>query len=141
MKNRLVAVVVGLGFLAASLFAVSILYAEVADSFIIKSSLFKERKKNHIEFSHKKHNVDYKIGCAECHHIYKDGKNVFKEGDAVQKCESCHDVVKQKKECTDDEKKRHLQTAFHDNCKDCHKKMTKEGKDTGPVKCLECHPK
>jgi len=130
--------------MAASFVIANGLFAEdVQDSFVIKSSQFAKRTKGNIAFSHKKHAVDYKVACTECHHVYKDGKNVWKKGDKVQKCQECHNVVKKIKECTPEEKKMHLKVAFHNNCfKGCHKKIKKENPDsTIPVKCLQCHPK
>ncbi|MBF0475071.1 MAG: cytochrome c3 family protein [Deltaproteobacteria bacterium] len=87
-----------------------------------------QKTKPGVPFDHKKHTTDYKVKCDKCHHVYKDGKNVFKEGDPVQKCGACH---------TDkmEGKKLKLQNAYHKNCKDCHKEANK-----GPFqKCEDCH--
>lgn len=94
-----------------------------------------KEKKGPVKFEHKKHEEDYKIACTECHHVYKDGKNVWKKGDPVQKCGACHDP-KEKKGNVDK-----LQNAFHKNCKDCHKKEVEEGKvKNAPYKkCNDCH--
>ena len=96
---------------------------------------YAQEKKGPVKFHHKKHQTDYKIACADCHHVYKDGKNVWKQGDPVQKCSACHDL-KEKKGNADK-----LQNAFHKNCKDCHKKEVEEGKvKNAPFKkCNECH--
>ena len=113
--------------------------AAAPDEVVIKSSLWKNKKYEDAKLSHKKHAEDYKIQCDQCHHIYKDGKNTWKEGDKVEKCEACHTSAKTGKdlrEASAEEKKLSLYTAFHDNCKDCHKKEQK-----GPVKCIECHAK
>jgi hypothetical protein len=60
-----------------------------------------------------------------------DGKNTWKEGDEVKTCVSCHDPEKTQ------DKVVKLQTAFHNDCKECHKKS---GKDTAPAtKCNGCH--
>jgi predicted CXXCH cytochrome family protein len=86
--------------------------------------------------THKKHSADYKIACAECHHVYEGGKNVFKEGDPVQKCSGCHDAVKS------EGKVKKLMLAYHKNCQGCHKEMNKAGEKTGPTrKCNDCHAK
>ncbi len=61
----------------------------------IKSDVYKRHRKGPVPFSHQKH-IDSKIACTECHHVYKDGKNVFKEGDPVQKCSACHDAKETK---------------------------------------------
>ena len=97
---------------------------------IYNEDVFGKTKKGPVEFSHNKHNKDYGVACAECHHNDKyDGKtNNWKEGDAVQKCSECH---KKNKEGKLDK----LQNAFHKNCKNCHKEAKK-----GPYKkCAECH--
>lgn len=112
---------------------------EPPDEIVIHSKLWPKKKYMDTKFSHAKHVTEYKIECNECHHVYEGGKNVWKRGDKVQSCETCHNVAKTGKELREasaDEKKRSLYTAFHDNCKECHKKEKK-----GPVKCLECHAK
>ena len=60
----------------------------------MESKLFPEHTKAIVTFTHKKHNVDYKIACADCHHDYKDGKNVWKDGDEVKRCDACHTEAK-----------------------------------------------
>lgn len=99
-------------------------------------AFFKEgkRTKPPVEFSHLKHEKQHKIACNECHHVYKDGKNTWKQSDKVQKCSECHKAVEEGKTLT-------LQNAFHKNCKDCHTKLKTAGKKTGPVLCAQCHVK
>jgi len=110
---------------------------KVADSFKIDNdkALFKDgkRTKAAVDMTHKKHAETYKIACAECHHVYKDGKNIWKQGDKVQKCGECHKAADQGKTLA-------LQLAYHKNCKDCHTKLKTEGKKTGPTVCAQCHP-
>jgi hypothetical protein len=99
----------------------------------IDNKVYKDDKKGAVEFSHLKHTKDYKATCTDCHHEYKDGKNIWKAGDAVKKCSACHDPE------NDQGNAKKLQTAYHNNCKDCHKKS---GKDTAPsTKCNDCHAK
>jgi len=134
-KKRLTLLTVVLsGFLFLS---VGILIAaDVPDQVLIENTGYAKDKKGPVKFNHKKHSADYKIACTECHHVYKDGKNVFKEGDKVQKCSACHNPEKK------EGKVMKLQNAFHKNCKDCHKELGKEGKPTGPFKkCNDCHEK
>jgi cytochrome c553 len=89
--------------------------------------------KGPVVFHHLKHSKDYKVACTDCHHEYKDGKNIWKEGTAVKTCVTCHDPEK------DQDNAKKLQTAFHTNCKECHKKS---GKETAPsTKCNDCHSK
>jgi hypothetical protein len=105
----------------------------------IYSDTYEKSKKKHkygpTPLSHKKHNIDYKLSCTECHHVYEGGKNVFKEGDPVQKCLECHDVKKSKG------KQKKLTLAYHKNCQGCHKDLKKAKKKTGPIKCNDCHVK
>ena len=42
-------------------------------------------------FAHKRHAIDFQISCGECHHVYEDGQNIWKEGMPIQKCSECHD--------------------------------------------------
>jgi hypothetical protein len=94
---------------------------------------FKVHKKGPVTFSHKKHSQEYKVACTECHHKYRDGYNVWKEGDPVKKCSACHDP--EKKQGSADK----LNFAFHKNCRGCHKEL--KGKQ-GPWKnCNDCHEK
>lgn len=110
---------------------------KVPDTFKIDNdkALFKsgKRTKAAVEYTHKKHAETYKIACSECHHVFKDGKNVWKQGDKVQKCNECHKAEAKGKQLE-------LQLAFHKNCKDCHTKLKTEGKKTGPTTCAQCHP-
>lgn len=115
-------------FLGAFCLAGIAVAVDSPDSVKLYDDAFTKKKKGPVEFSHKKHHDEYGVGCTDCHHVYKDGQNVWKEGDAVQKCAECH---KLKKEGDVDK----LQNAFHNNCKDCHKELKK-----GPYeKCNDCH--
>jgi hypothetical protein len=98
-------------------------------------SFFKDSKRTKpaVEYTHLKHEKDHKVACTECHHIYKDGKNTWKQGTSkVQKCTECHKAADQGKTLS-------LQNAFHKNCKDCHTKLKTEGKKPGPTLCAQCH--
>jgi hypothetical protein len=112
----------------------------IPDKLEIENKGYKKDKKNRVLFSHKKHETatkdkGYGVACTDCHHVYKDGKNVWKEGDHVDKCNKCHDPKKNTEE--NGVKVIKLQNAFHKNCKTCHKKEKK-----GPFKkCNECHVK
>lgn len=110
---------------------------EVEDVFILETKDMKPKDlKPGVGFTHLKHSVDYKIGCAECHHVFEDGKNVWKEGDKVDKCIACHDMKKKGPA----KKQYKLKNAFHKNCQNCHKDLAKAKKPTGPTKkCAECH--
>jgi hypothetical protein len=96
-----------------------------------------------VELTHKKHAEDYKIACSQCHHIYKDGKNVWKEGDPVEKCSKCHTnmVIEGEKKLSPEDQKLNLKLAFHNDCQGCHQKLKKDKPDSkAPVTCAQCHP-
>jgi len=111
----------------------------VPDKVKIENKGYKKDKKGPVELDHKKHAVDYKIACADCHHKYEKDKNVWK-GDAakfdhVDKCSKCHDLNENTEQ--DGMKVMKLQNAYHKNCKTCHKEKGK-----GPFKkCNDCHAK
>jgi len=148
MKNRAVLVLIvsalGVAFLFVGVHATQ----QAPDAVTMHSPVFEKHKKALVTFTHKKHNVDYKIPCVDCHHVYKDDKNVWKEGDEVQKCMYCHSEAKAPKaeegapKLSKAEKiKKYYYSAIHENCVGCHKALKKEAKPTGPAACKECHPK
>ena len=79
-------------------------------------------------FSHSKHK---EYACTECHHDYKEGKNVWREGQEVKLCNVCHKETRSEII--------NLEKAYHDKCVTCHKKLKKEKKKTGPTSCSKCH--
>lgn len=112
----------------------------------IQAKLWSEHTKGPVNFHHKKHQEEYKIKCDQCHHVYKDGKNTWKEGDKVQKCEECHNepTIKGEKKLSADKQKLNLKIAFHENCQGCHKEMKKKDKAKYgkiPTTCIKCHTK
>ena len=117
--------------------------ADAPDSITLKPGLWANLTKAPVVLSHKKHAEEYKIACADCHHVYKDGKNVYKQGDAVDKCDKCHTepTIQGEKKLPPDQKKLNLKLAYHDNCIGCHQKLKKEKPDSKiPVTCAQCHP-
>ena len=129
----LAVVFTGLLFLAAG----ALTAADVPDELCISEKGYQADKKGPVKLTHKKHSVDYKVACTDCHHDYKDGKNVWKEGAPVKKCIACHDPLNKKGKVDK------LQVAYHKNCKNCHKALIKEGKSKkAPFKkCNDCHEK
>ena len=108
--------------------------ADAPETIVIDGKNYKKDIKGPVTFHHAKHNSDYGLACTECHHVYVDGENVWKEGDNVDTCDKCHDPLKS------DGNVKKLMLAFHNNCKDCHKKAAKEeGKKAPYKKCDECH--
>jgi hypothetical protein len=110
---------------------------EMPDYIELDKDVYQSNRKGPVPFEHLMHAEDYEVACNECHHVYEEGKNVWEEGDPVQKCGECHDPSETK----GDVKK--LRLAFHKNCKNCHKKLVKEGiSDAAPYrKCNDCHEK
>ena len=112
---------------------------DVPDNIELKSSVYKKHRKPIVTLSHKKHAEEYKVACTDCHHVFKDGKNVWKEGDPVQKCEECHSKAKaspdERKSMSKEERMKVFHyDAIHENCKGCHKEQKK-----GPISCKDCH--
>ena len=91
------------------------------DDIVIENEGYETDRKGPVEFSHLAHMEDYEIECMGCHHDYQDGKNVWDEGDSVEKCVSCHDPLKSEGNV------KKLKTAYHKNCKKCHQDLAKEG--------------
>jgi len=116
-KNKVFSSIV---VMVASLFSLVVvgIAAQVADEMVIKSALWPTPTKAAVPFTHKKHSVDYKIACTDCHHKFEGGKNVWKEGDAVDKCEVCHNepTVQGEKKLPPEQQKLNLKLAFHENC-------------------------
>lgn len=103
----------------------------------IDHDVYPSDRKGPVPFEHEMHLADYEIACSKCHHVYKDGKNIWEEGDPVQKCASCHDPSKSEGNV------KNLRLAFHKNCKGCHRELNKEGQsDAAPFRrCSGCHEK
>jgi len=136
MKKRILAtnilILAGLVFFVAGVLNAAGVVTPPTD-ITINNQGYKNITKGPVLFHHQKHSSDYKVACTECHHVYKDGKNVWKQGDEVKKCSVCHDPEKAQ------DKVLSLQNAYHTDCKECHKKS---GKDTAPsTKCNGCHAK
>ncbi len=145
-------------FLAAGIaviFVATGLYAgtDVPDTITMNFNQYKKRtkqppKSKFIEFTHKKHSVDYKISCGECHHD-KDNKPLdLKAGDNVQKCVECHTKLeKEKRKKGEEADILVLENAMHGNCIDCHEKVNikagdpKGKKGPAPTSCTKCHLK
>ena len=143
---RLIMGVLAIGALLAigSTIAMS---GEVPATITIKDAGFAKVKKAAVPFTHERHFKDMNIACAECHHNYQHGKNVWKEGDPVKKCSECHKENAAEKNSLTFCKKAYpagkapgLKCAYHMNCLGCHKAMKKEGKKA-PTSCTKCHPK
>jgi len=134
----------------AALFLTTSLYAgkTVSDIIRMENKAYKKHTRTVLEFTHKKHIEDYKIGCGECHHDENNKKlDNLKIGDDVKNCIECHtkpDYIKGKKAkgLSRPEKRQYHANAIHDNCKGCHKDFNKKNKGKkAPTSCKACHPK
>ena len=95
---------------------------------IVKSDTFTNPQRPSAVFRHVAHNEKAAIeNCAECHHVYEDGKLVDNESSEDKRCSDCHGLA-------DSGRQPGLMKAFHLNCKGCH-----QDKKKGPVMCGECH--
>lgn len=100
------------------------------DMTAVDNSVFSNPQRTPSVFVHDEHNEAADIyDCAECHHVYADGKLVEGESSEDQRCSECHDL-----EGSDDQPA--LIQAFHTHCKGCHQELKK-----GPIMCGECHKK
>ncbi len=134
MKHRgrvLLALILGVAVLAAFTLAYAATKAPDKDISIESKDVFTAPKKGPVTFSHAKHK---EAPCTTCHHEYKDGQNVWKEGQEVKKCGACHKLEAKDKVVG-------LEKAYHDRCQGCHKKLKQEKKKTGPTVCAKCHAK
>lgn len=119
------------------------------DILVINNKNYKKDRKEPSRFEHKKHAMEYKITCFECHHEYraadkeapaepdKEKENLYNPWKETKKCAECHDPLVKK----DNAPK--LQAAYHLNCKGCHEEK-KIYKDKSPLeyrKCTTCHQK
>ena len=109
---------------------------EAPEEIVINNQVYKTDRKGSVLFSHSEHADGYVESCDGCHHEYKDGQNIWEEGQPVKKCSSCHDPSKRVG------KIRKLNIAFHKNCKGCHRELAKEGPTQAPYRqCTDCHEK
>jgi hypothetical protein len=83
-----------------------------------------QKEKGAVSFDHKGH-ADRMKNCKLCHHKEEDGKE--------QKCSTatCHGAKAEGKKLV-------LKEAFHQNCRECHKK---DATKKAPTKCEGCHAK
>jgi hypothetical protein len=72
-------------------------------------------------FTHERHAKEYGTTCDACHHVYEDGKNVWKAGMRVKKCARCHDdpALQGREELVAGFQLKNMVT--HPSCKDCHR--------------------
>ena len=135
----------------ATIFGFAVMYAatgafagtEVADMIKMENKAYEKHTKAIVDFSHKKHNVEYKNDCGVCHHD-ENNKPIegLKIGDNVQGCIECHKIPGKFKKDSPGKKLDYHADAIHKNCVDCHKAINKAaGNKNAPATCTKCHPK
>jgi len=131
-----IAVFTGLLFLAVGILSANVV-TPPPDEVLIQNLGYKKDKKGPVLLTHKRHVDTYNVTCTDCHHDYKDGKNMWNEGMPVKKCSACHDPLKKQG------KVMKLNSSYHRNCKSCHKEICKtdKSKHAPYKKCTKCHQK
>ena len=101
-----------------------------------------------VQFQHKKHQVDYKLQCSDCHHDNDAVMIMNSESTESLRCGTCH-----KKEglirgpiaenaVSDDDLIAHRVNALHLLCRGCHKKHNATVHVVkAPESCRICHTK
>lgn len=101
---------------------------------IIDNEVYEKERKGPVLFAHRKHAKEYGVSCWDCHHDYADGENIWAPWEDTMACIECHDPAQ------DDGAIMKLQTAYHLNCKTCHKEQAVFGNDAQAYrKCTTCH--
>jgi c(7)-type cytochrome triheme protein len=121
--------------MAAALVLAPTLAAAQADTMSLEDGkVFRIGTRAPVEFTHLTH-MSLGGDCTDCHHRYEKGRpreNVLdlsdlQEGNPSIRCASCHTTPAA------------LQKAFHRQCIDCHERLSRQAKPTGPRLCGECH--
>jgi hypothetical protein len=94
-------------------------------------STSKPRKRPPVFFSHQVHE-QARVDCRQCHHDYRRGRNLWKQGQPVPKCGECHGLFPRGR-------RPDLKKAYHQQCKGCHLKRRQQGHLAGPIHCRDCH--
>jgi hypothetical protein len=89
------------------------------------------RRKPPVKFSHRLHEAR-RVACTQCHHDYQGRRNVWHEGQPVEKCQACHGL-------RPEARRPDLKNAHHRQCKGCHLRVRQQGQQAGPIECQGCH--
>lgn len=107
------------------------LYAQDAEIYIENTASYFSKSRPTVYFSHEIHMEEYE--CLDCHHDYKDGKNILDEDDIEEdgsvECARCHTK----------DTPIELKTAYHRQCMGCHRRINKQEAGTLPITCKDCH--
>jgi hypothetical protein len=96
---------------------------------LLDSDLFPRDYVGPVEFSHKKHNLEYGVRCAVCHHFQED------DPDPVWNCGDCHMPGRKVGKIV------RLMDAYHTDCRGCHEAAVDMGEvEFAPYRnCEDCH--
>ena len=132
-----ICVSIGIVFTAIGSRNIAVAESDSLDVIVINNDIYEKDRKGPVYFEHKKHARDYDVSCWDCHHDYdNNGENLWSPWEETQKCMECHDPDEE----YDNIPK--LQTAYHVNCKNCHKEKAIFGDDPLAYrKCTTCHEK
>jgi len=127
------------------------IYAGTTMPDVIKmdNKAYAKHTKGIVQFDHKKHVEEYKLGCGECHHDENgEPRDNLKAGDTVQGCIECHKKPGERPKgegapkLSKEERLAYHAEALHYNCKDCHKAYNKKNNTkAAPTTCSKCHVK
>jgi hypothetical protein len=98
---------------------------------ILKIPVAGSRRKPPVKFSHRVHEAR-RVACTRCHHEYRGRRNVWHEGQPVEKCQACHGLRPEARRLD-------VKNAYHRQCKGCHLQLRQQGRQAGPIECQGCH--
>jgi hypothetical protein len=89
------------------------------------------RQKPPVKFSHQRHEA-VRVACTQCHHEYRNRRNVWHKGLPAPQCPTCHGLRPEARRLD-------LKNAYHRQCKGCHLRLGQQGRAAGPIECRGCH--
>jgi hypothetical protein len=98
---------------------------------LLKIPVAGARRKPPVQFSHRVHQAR-RVACAQCHHNYQGKRNLWHEGQPVEKCHACHGLRPEARRLD-------VKNAYHRQCKGCHLRLRQQGRQAGPIECQGCH--
>ena len=127
--------------LALVALAATLALAQPDSVLIANQKAFGKLQRPEVNFPHAAHMA--KLECTDCHHRYKNHKNVLdpgqlEEGKPGTQCADCHAKPGSRFSPDLDPSTLGLMQAYHKQCLNCHRVMAQKGK-TGPRTCGGCH--